>query len=55
MVNVTTSVELDLLGKSNRLFDFSLGVEFGLLFKEVVQVVNIGSVMLAVMELKQVA
>ena len=50
MVEVTTTVELDCVGESNGFSKVTSGHEFSLLLKQVVQVVDVGAMMLAIME-----
>ena len=55
MVKMTATVEADGLGKSDGGLDVASGGGFSLLLEQVVQIVHIGSVMLAVVEVEEVA
>ena len=55
VVEMTTSVELDSVGESDGFFDVSLVEGLCLLVEQVVQIVDVGAVVLAVVELEQMA
>lgn len=55
VVEMTASVELDGVGESDGCFDISAVQCLGLLVEQVVQVVDVGAMVLAVVELKQMA
>lgn len=52
---MTTAVELDSVGEADCLFDVAAIQRLSLLIKQVVQVVDVGAMVLAIVELEQVA
>ena len=55
VVQVTTSIEADLSSEADGLLELTTSVELGLLLEQLVEIVHVGAMMLAVVELKSLA